>query len=538
MKRCCYCLSILLTISLAPSLQAQKENKDPTLIPGGTKFPLGHVEVTPLEMGAGPECERSLIVVPENRAAEDSRNIELTFFRIKARKPSRHAPVFFLPGGPGGYHDENWVNGLKQKPAGGSNRLAWNLAEDRDVVLMNQRGARLPDRRFLFFRFLIGGNSLDQPFSHEKAAESMKQTIPGSLNHWQKMGVDLTGYDIMNMVEDINDIRKHLGYEKISFRGTSFGSQWSFSYIKQYPQHVDRALLSGVEPIDHGYDSPQGVWNAFKRLEKELEQFNGEDNRLNLPDISLTEAIEQIVARLEKEPVKFSAKHAKRNFEKEIPIGVEDFQRFLRRGINAGRETTESLEKFPKFIFEIYNEDYSFLASKVLEERASISGASMQLILIDNSLGISKARDQLLDSEEPRKWVGELNAFYKATRELTPTPVVPDSFRKMDFDIPILLVNGDMDLSTPIENAEEAMQTLANAHLIRIKGGTHGAFKQAGRTNAEFLKAVDKFMSADFESRKVADLGLPDVLQLPPLEFKPASAPSLFEEISSGNKAN
>ena len=76
--------------------------------------------------------------------------------------------------------------------------------------------------------------------------------------------MDLAGYDIINMVEDIDDIRKAFGHDKIALRGTSFGSQWSLAYMKQHPEHVERALLAGVEPLDHGYLPSVGLLGAVK----------------------------------------------------------------------------------------------------------------------------------------------------------------------------------------------------------------------------------------------------------------------------------
>ena len=344
--------------------------------------------------------------------------------------------------------------------------------------------------------------------------------------------MDLAGYDIINMVEDINDLRQALGYEKITLRGTSFGSQWSFAYIQKYGNHVDRAVLSGVEPLDHGYDSHDGVWNVLLRIQSALADANDADNRLKLPDMKLTEAIKKVVQRLTEKEVMVDGHHPRNKSSRTIPIGVGDFQRILRTGILARRESAQSLQNFPKFVFEILDEDYRYLASRIMQERSGSSGASLQTILIDNSLGISQARDSKLDSEPARKWLGELNYFYKATRDVTPTPVIPDAFRVLKSDLPILFVQGDMDLSTPIENAEEALQTLTNCHMIRIARGTHGAFDQIADHDPSFLSLVVKFLNADFEGEKssVRDLKLPTEMALPLLQFKPLSGPSLFDE--------
>lgn len=490
---------VFVSLVLGSIATAQETKRDLSNLPGGTKDPIGHVKTMALDMGTGPECDKHMIVVPENRLNKDSRGINLYFYRIKARNKSRYAPVFMLPGGPGGYYNDDWLKGLRNgKPESrGSNYEAWLLAEDRDVVLVNQRGASQPDIRYFMFRFMSSGVSTRKPYSREEVARGMTEGARSSLEQWAAEGMDLAGYDIANMVEDINDVRKALGYEKISLRGTSFGSQWSFAFMQKHPELVERAILAGVEPLDHGYDSHTGIWNVFKRIEKELTEANGSNNKLNLPGVGLTDAIKEIVRRLEEKTLKAEALVGKKR-KRIIPLNHQDFQEQLRSGIAASRESTGSLENFHRFIYEVYNEDYRYLATKTFKQRRGTLGGPLQLILIDNSLGISSKRDEALNNEPARQWLGELNSIYKATRDVTPTPVIPDSSRVLESDLPILFVQGDMDLSTPIENAIEAMETLSNCHMIRIKRGTHGAIKQIGRHDPAYFDHLQKFAPRGF----------------------------------------
>ena len=40
---------------------------------------------------------------------------------------------------------------------------------------------------------------------------------------------------------------------------------------------------------------------------------------------------------------------------------------------------------------------------------------------------------------------------------------------------PVLIIHGDRDTSTPIENAREVAAALPNARLVEVRGGSHGA---------------------------------------------------------------
>ncbi len=46
---------------------------------------------------------------------------------------------------------------------------------------------------------------------------------------------DLSGYSITQIADDVDDLRRALGYDKISLVAASFGSQWAFAVMKTHP---------------------------------------------------------------------------------------------------------------------------------------------------------------------------------------------------------------------------------------------------------------------------------------------------------------
>ena len=479
-------------------------------LPADTDEPAGTLKVGEFPLGeAGPKATKFRFSVPENRAAENSRNIELVVYQFKARTPSDRAPVFLLGGGPGQFFDDKGFKSLSKKPTGGPLLELWEYLENHDVVVVNQRGA---GPEFISLMFWVYGRPLDEAYDYQDANDAMKKNCQLAVDQLTKIGIDLAGYDIMNMVQDMEDVRQKLDYKKISLRGTSFGSQWAFSYMRQFPEHVDRAILGGVEPIDHGWDSPQGLWNVMKRLEEQIE--SADRSELGFPSVPLTKAIQTIVKRLESKAIEREVG------SKTLVIGPQDFQRALIGGHGGHREQLTSFKNLPKFVYETYNENFQPLIAKAKGKQAT-SLRPLQTYLVDNSLGISQLRETKLEQEEGRRWIGELNAGYKATRTVTPSPVIPDSFRTLRSDLPILMAHGDFDLSTPIENAEEQMKDLTNAHLIRIHGGTHGAIPQIMNHDEQFVSHLVRFLEADLTEQSVASLKLPTEISLPPLEFAP-----------------
>ena len=174
-------------------------------LPGHLDEPVGSLKSMEVSLKEGPECRKYRISVPENRVSASSRNIRLYFYRFKARNPSGRAPVFFLPGGPGGFYNDNWVQGLNEEPGGGSNLEAWLYSEHRDIVLVNQRGARFPDQSYQSLFFINLGTSPTTPFDPIAVASRLEDNAKLAIDTWVSRGMDLAGYDILNMVEDIND---------------------------------------------------------------------------------------------------------------------------------------------------------------------------------------------------------------------------------------------------------------------------------------------------------------------------------------------
>ncbi|MEL6821397.1 MAG: alpha/beta fold hydrolase, partial [Calditrichota bacterium] len=262
----------------------------------------GMILLNPIEFdreGVDLVGEEGFIFVPENRAVEKCRMISVHFYHFPAKEESGLAPVFILPGGPGGsftyrsfykhfsgIRAELWVKELKA------------LNQKRAVVIVNQRGnMRPPGLNTGDWRWGVEKAPVDKLETSTQALARYAEGVKKGVEQWTKNGVDLAGYDIMNISEDLEDLRKSLGYNKIALRGNSFGSQWSLAYMKRWPQNVDRAMLAGVEPLDFAWDSAAWLWKAMERLEKRA----AATRRSNIPDGGFLKTFKSVVKKLEGE---------------------------------------------------------------------------------------------------------------------------------------------------------------------------------------------------------------------------------------------
>lgn len=512
MKKLIYILGILLLTSVSYSFFYKTKAYTPlTMVSNAIKIEEGnHINFVGNE---------NLIFVPENRNHSDSRKIGVHFFHFPAKEKSDLPPVFYLPSGPGLAINKCM---FLEKCAGwralsfSSELMAYN--QKRDVIVLNQRGnpdtygAPIPNFEFRFKRY---GND-----------EEQLNALKSRMEYFEANGVDLKGYDILNIVDDIEDIRKQYNYEKVALLGSSFGTQWAMGYIQRYPEQVDRAFFTGVEPLDFEYDDPQGIWNALERVEK----YALEDEKIasKMPKVGLLEAIKMIVHRLEKSPQQVHLNVPKYNLDEYIMVTAADFKAF---------QIWRDIEIYPKYITELYEEDYRFLALWKWETENVLADKTasdlMILPLINSSLGISEERESLLNSRPAVQWLGELNNFQKSTRTITPTSLVNNTFRHQTaHNVPILMLQGDLDMSTPMENADFLNELMPNTHLIKIKRGGHSIKLKLVQDDPQLASALYEFMNIDFEKTNFSAFkeSLPEVYEkIPALEFVPIEGSSLFE---------
>lgn len=482
----------------------------------------------PRQFGDQLRGEEALMVVPENRTVAGSRNITLHYFRFPARKPSGKPPVFFLPGGPGEAITVAQISqGLQQKRyTKYAEMRAFN--ENRDIVIVNQRGnSQVPGIQNLPEMWFVQPGKRLEPMSFDQTGQRMSEGFQEAIRICENLQFDLKGYDILHLVDDIEAIRQTHGYDKIAFRGGSFGSQWALAYLQQYPQHVERMLLTGVEPLDYTYDSADGIWKVFQRVEAQVRAAGN----IQLPEAGLLGAAKAVITRLEKQPVRVRGQHPRTRKTTEIVIGADDVRFYLRQPIlKTAYHSRRMLELWPNLVLELYQEDYQYLAAKIIDDRPEVEDHNLLLTLIDNSLGISDKRLNQLQNEEARRWLGDVNLLYTATKAISPAPTVSDAFRQFKtFETPVLLIHGTLDLATPIENAQELLTFFPHGHLITVEGGTHVANLHAAGADPRLLEYLtDFFNEADPTD---AFPRIPAKITLPPLQFQATGEASLFSQL-------
>lgn len=169
------------------------------------------------------------IAVPLDRTDPgNGRTVELHVAVLPARAPKpAESALFLLAGGPGQAATEYGAL---------VSRFLEGVRETRDIVLMDQRGT---GRSGGLSCALVSG------FEDSVSADALPRAIERCRADWN---ADLTAFDTLAVVEDVEHVRRTLGYPSLDLWGGSWGTRTALLYMRTHPSSVRSAVLDGVTP--------------------------------------------------------------------------------------------------------------------------------------------------------------------------------------------------------------------------------------------------------------------------------------------------
>lgn len=207
--------------------------------------------------GSTFQVERRDMPVPENRYRPGARSIRLPLQRITKPGASQGVPVFFLGGGPGA------SNLVDEVPLWAEGILA-----NHPIILLGYRGAdgsvilRCPE---IAQAERESTGDLLGPVMQTRVHQAMVRSVA----RLRAEGVDLEGYSVAEVLEDIEAARQALGYERIHILGFSYGTRVALLYAQRHPERVGRSLLVGANPPGRFFFDPHltdSVLQEYARL--------------------------------------------------------------------------------------------------------------------------------------------------------------------------------------------------------------------------------------------------------------------------------
>lgn len=389
-----------------------------------------------------------VLEVYENRSANSGKTIPLQIAVIPAvsRSP-KPDPIFFLAGGPGEAASQSYF-----AVASAFVRLNMN----RDIVLVDQRGTG-------------GSNFLDCPENKVETAAGSDQTIADQVRAClAALPGDPRWYTTPIAMQDLDQVRKALGYSQINLYGASYGTRAAQVYARMYPENTRSLVLDGVVPLDLSI-GPDSLTDAQASLEKIFQRCQDEPAcRQTFPETETD--FKKLIQRMESSPGQYILPEPLTGEPQNNAMTAAGLAEIVHL-ISYSSETAVLL---PLMIHQAYRwEDFTAFAL--------LGQLSMENLVSGLSTGM---RLSVLCNEDvpfwPEKPSGE--SYLDAESLLTlqnicqvwPKADLPAEYKTpLQTALPVLMVSGEADPVTPPRNAQHAAQSLPNSLSIVLPGEGH-----------------------------------------------------------------
>jgi pimeloyl-ACP methyl ester carboxylesterase len=439
---------LIALVLLAALLLAGCGTKDapaPTVPEGaqaGELTGLKECEFQPAGSKAKYAAECGTLVVPENWDKADSRLIALPVVRIPASGANPAEPVFYLQGGPGGPN------------------LVWAppdwLLKNHDVVMVGYRGVEgtvmlsCPEVGQLL-KSHTGKDLWSAPARLEYVAATKRCATT-----LQDAGVDLSGYTIPGVVEDMEAARKALGYGRIDLFSESYGTRVAQIFAYTHPDNLHRLVLIGVNTPGHFLYDPAVLDKMIGHLSELCARDPSCSSRTsdfaqtmysvnhNMPRRWLVLGIDPDTIRLGTQFLLFSDRDISMIFDMYLAAGEGDPSGLAMMNLILPMEMPADQMVLGEF--------FSKGGTADLEKYRGLESISL-----GNSIMGAPLSELIWPMAE--EWPAEL---------------IPQNLRDFqESDVEMLLVNGTVDFSTPPTALDEAKPYYHKAQMVLLPEFSH-----------------------------------------------------------------
>jgi pimeloyl-ACP methyl ester carboxylesterase len=410
----------------------------------------------------GTEVRCGTLSVPENPADPNGKKIELEYVIRPAKVRNKAAdPVVIFAGGPGQAASE---------VAEGLLGVFDKVNNQRDIVFLDQRGT--------------GEKS---PFECDEAEEDdmladpllaiAKSTFDSKrLQDCLKLvKADGRFYGTTTAMQDLEALRKKLGYEKLNLWGASYGTRAALEYLRRYEANVRSVVLDGVAPADMrlSVSMTRDAGALFDRLLAEC----AADNACNTAYPDLANRTQQILAKLASGSMTVTLIHPITGEQKSYELNDTALRAALFRPLYIPQ--LQAL--LPSLIDSAAKGNFApLLTANLAMTTGGLSGINFGM-----HLAIVCGEDVKPITEADRKSAGALftpafTKMYDESCKQWPNADVPaDFWQPIKSNVPVMILSGGRDPVTPPIYGDQVAKTLPNSkHFVATNIG-HGVSTHA-----------------------------------------------------------
>jgi len=414
------------------------------------------------------------LCVPENRNKQNSRIITLPVKKLHSLSKTPKEPIFLLFGGPG-------FTNIYVAP------FLW-LLDNHDIVMVGYRG--VDGQVFLdspeFPKAMVCDNN---PFSVENLTR-MGKAAADDMKAVEAKGVELSAYNMIEVIDDFEAAKVALGYDKINLLGMSYGTRVAYLYGLRYPKSINRTFIEAVNPPGRFVWEPENIDAIYRDL--------GEQWKLNPECVAKSpDILKTINSVLDSLPPKW----------KKVKLNADKIKMMM---FVQGYTVKGYAQTFDAFV-AAENGDYSGLAffCMAYDQLPNMKGVCWtENMLKAFSADYDSDRDYVSEMEPEGSVIGSPMSKIFAVAKYGNLNVqkIPEKYRTLRIsDVETLMLSGTLDISTPYQNGAELLKYLPNGHQVVLKNRGH---QDMGSSQG---KAYEKLVTGFFLTGEVDDSGFTDI---------------------------
>jgi pimeloyl-ACP methyl ester carboxylesterase len=404
------------------------------------------IDLQPCSLGSTRALCGTLRVY-EDRAARSGRMIDLRVAVIKAQSPNPAPdPIFYLAGGPGGAATED---------AAREQQFPYSLGNNHDLVFVDQRGTG-------------GSNRVVIPPSPDLSglpqAEAEQQAKAWVADFLAGIDMDPRFYTTSVAMDDLDEVREALGYDQINLVGYSYGATAAQYYLMQHEEHVRSVFLGSGSLLDIPVFERWAA-NGQQALDRIFDLCQA-DSACQAAYPNLREEFSALMARLATDPVTITFSNKSLGNATLTPDYLAPVIRLMTK--NAKNDPA-----LPRLIHRAYAENDWEGFRQFIEENGNYEWWSDQLMehvirCGEKWAAFDPAEVARLSEGSYLKgfdmWLAQAQAV---SCQYTPLGFMPEGTSPQPgSQVPVLIVNGDLDPIDPPENMEGAQTLFPNSTIL------------------------------------------------------------------------
>ena len=419
--------------------------------------------------------------VYEDRDRQQGRKIPLNIVVLPATGKSKMAdPLFYFSGGPG----EGATNEIELT------FQTWSeINVNRDIVLVDVRGTGHSNPLSCVADDRVAAvQSMLDSFWSSRDLSVCRTKLESRAN--------LKLYNTRLAVDDLDDVRAGLGYDRINIIGASYGSRVVQAYLRQHGDHVRTATMWDVFPVfakmplTFAADAQKSLDGVIAVCQKDAECHSA---------FSITtQELAQVLLHAEQQPIKAEAEDRSANRKVQLSLSRNGIAQTIRYMLYSPKTAVQ----VPLQIHLAAQGNYGPLAQSAYDFLSGTQDSIAEGYFLSTTCtedvpfytpeeGNEASRNTFLGTFRVK---AQKNGCEQWSAQPDPSFVEP-----VHSDVPTLLIGGDLDPVNPPAFVRAVAKNLTHSRVLLVQGGAHDF---EGMTNSHCIDLViNDFLNTGDENK-------------------------------------